>query len=376
MFELPAVDNCGQYFDTGDVLCIGKNSLRIVRKWGLAVKLEASHGAEEDEIFSFGQCHQEHRRLIFTIESISTAVALAYDNIRQKISTLLASPETGETRILSSSTVPSADNVISVFSLSEDVFGKPRDVAILRDGNFVIADTGNHRVVVVIGNFLDVVAGNGVTTTAMSPDGGPSLSQLKFPTAVAVLQSGKSNRRYDALFIVDAGNFRVVRWRFAALRGEVVWQAENSQKAEITGFGKISVDESVVRFVVKKNRGDVLVTLRGDALVPRQQISDIPAVLWTVDDGNMNDNIYLDVEIEGKEFPGIYDLTICKNFASSRVTGKIWKSDGSLVAGLGGFVALAEEPTGVFGINEDGVVWTRVDRAIGQESSTLIQDEL
>ena len=370
MFELPATESCGQYFDTGDVLCVGHKSLRIVRKWGLAVKLESSHGAAVNDSFTVGACSAEFGRLVFPIESISTVAALAFSPHKHKISVLLTSPDGNQAKLLTAAA--GRDQLAGgqqVHVLPLDEFASAKDFTLGNDGVLLVCDTANHRIVTLIGNFVDVVAGNGVTTTALSPHGGASFSQLKFPTAVVAAFSA-SPRHYDALYILDSGNFRIVRWRFAALRAELVWQAPLAERPFITGFGKLALaqtgdQEPSLRLVVKKAGGDSVLTL---TVVHSQPSLPVPAVLWTVDgSADSQDNIALQVAVSEQVFPEVHDLVVSANFVSSRAKATTWQLGHAApavpLAHVRGFVALAEGADGLFGVNDDGLVWAATNRS-------------
>jgi hypothetical protein len=94
----------------------------------------------------------------------------------------------------------------------------PAGVAALPSGGVVVADMGNHRIRRIEGGRITTVAGRG--TPGASGDGGPAVdAELRLPSDVAVLEDGD-------LLVADLGNDRVRRldarrarsppWRAAA----------------------------------------------------------------------------------------------------------------------------------------------------------------
>jgi sugar lactone lactonase YvrE len=81
---------------------------------------------------------------------------------------------------------------------------RPRAVAVERDGDVLIADTGNDRIREVIhgSNVIETVAGSG-DYYGFSGDGGPATqAKLSLPWGIAVTSSG-------TIYIADAGNDRI-----------------------------------------------------------------------------------------------------------------------------------------------------------------------
>ncbi len=77
----------------------------------------------------------------------------------------------------------------------------PEGLFVDRAGNLYIADTGNHTIRRVAGSLITTVAGNGAAGN--SGDGGPATAAMLFgPAAVAVDRNGN-------LFVADTGNNRI-----------------------------------------------------------------------------------------------------------------------------------------------------------------------
>ncbi len=130
-----------------------------------------------------------------------------------------------------------------------DRLDAPTSAAVLSDGNVVICDAGNHRVIVVrAGDYNATSADAGFTadsivwqygTTGVSGDG---VDQLVTPTSAQRLTAGASR---DNVLICDAGAARVIEVRYADYAssgsshgftaGSIVWQypASGSETASL-----------------------------------------------------------------------------------------------------------------------------------------------
>jgi sugar lactone lactonase YvrE len=87
-------------------------------------------------------------------------------------------------------------------SLLEASFRLPDDILIAPDGTIYIADAGNHTIRRIVGNQVEVFAGNGVAGFA---DGGLENARFDTPTALAISPDGRF------IFVADTRNNRVRR---------------------------------------------------------------------------------------------------------------------------------------------------------------------
>ena len=138
--------------------------------------------------------------------------------------------------------------------------GSPFGVARLRDGQVLIADSGNNRIrSVAEDGTITTVAGTGVG--GFSGDDGPAIeAQLSFPTGVAPA-------RHGGFLIADTGNHRV---RLVSPRGRITTVAGNG-RAGFSGDGGQATSASLFSptDVARRKGGGFLIADNGNRRVRR-----------------------------------------------------------------------------------------------------------
>ena len=325
MFELPS--GCANVLEKGDSLCFGERELRVKRTWGEAVQLDSRHGASKGTLFEFGTCEGQSFTRRIKIPGLNKESALAVDKSNKRLLIL------GVNWIGTQNLANMRENLqsdTSILTWYESFIDSPKDIhSSLSDGRMFLLDSGNNRVLLLPSpaspsrSITEVIAGGTI---------GSSLSQLRLPSSVAIVHSENSPRPYSAVFIADTGNDRVVRWRKGAKRAELVLSRLSHGIFSPTQV--VLSQESL--FVVDRGNhagslGRILKVSSVALLNADYNISEIPSVLWTVDDGN--GNILLDVSVSIiAEFADCNDLSIdvCGStiIASSKRVDSTWSIQG------------------------------------------------
>ncbi|KAF4677210.1 hypothetical protein FOL47_002773 [Perkinsus chesapeaki] len=277
--NITSSSNCGMHFTVGDTLCIGARELtvsaaaatvasvkdrlneaaQVRRKWGLVIQLGSDHRAYLGQNFTWGTCQlndedgRRQRRVLMQGLHHDSRLYLDGTGQRQASDGTEVHASVCHGRLLV--THPSKRLVYLYHSIPShfthagnrkrvDVVagedGKllyPSDIALLEFngvtstgqpgryyGYVVVCDMHAHRVVLYPppgtaspASMARVIAGS----SGGLP--GADLSSLNSPNAIAIDPDAPlSELPYSSLFISDSGNDRIVRWRFGAVRGEIV----------------------------------------------------------------------------------------------------------------------------------------------------------
>mmetsp|Transcript_13035 Transcript_13035/g.31462 ORF Transcript_13035/g.31462 Transcript_13035/m.31462 type:complete len:513 (-) Transcript_13035:8-1546(-) len=246
MFKLPP--GCSDPFEEGDIVCFGgERGLLVVRQFGELVQVAGPHRSAIGTRISAGACPHH----MGTVADVATSPSVLVGTVAPNPAAALASrppdaivlmlkpmgialdashthfyiSDAAANRVLKFPLSPSNPMHYGVVVAGRDdqssgnslgALNSPTGIAVsLR---LFIADTGNHRVL-AWDDFAkegQLVAGTG--------EAGSSLHQLHTPSAVLVdADIAKQGRGFRAVFVADAGNHRVLRWRAGYTRGEYLW---------------------------------------------------------------------------------------------------------------------------------------------------------
>ena len=329
MFVLPDHESCGQFIDAGDILCIGGREVRITKKWGLAVKLDAPHFAKTGSPFEVGKCHglllSRSITMPLTLSANSTSHAFAVDDIGQRVVLFIGGSagvhELGFDR----------EYLLRGF---ETFLVNPVGLIINSyDGRMIVCDTGNNRIVTLPS---PASKSRYVMSTIAGGIGAKRFSSLSSPVSVSAIFRSDFGRPYDALFTADLGNNRVMRWRPFAKRGELLDIKGLNKPTQVLLLDKFRL--LVVDQGESGNSGRVLLVRgRKSALSPDWDLKSYPDVLWSEDMDPLETgspietgNIYISVKTHRlSTIPGATDLSVTTIsntlIMSSRRMRKTWR---------------------------------------------------